>query len=224
MECKKDGKLSFDVITTAIPMLMTEKNISGFLDSMEDRDDFYLRWLFHLDQYEGLELDWESNLVEAGRMSQQFDESLLIASRINCGMGTSIRRCMLEVQSNVLWIEDDWEWRRKFRLADFWNAVVEEGANGFSFTRVGGKIGMMHPTCWGKEVVDDLLVKWPGDQGFTDQKSQRILRRGTGYKNALAPKVPRKPCHHIGSVWLLKKGYTYSHTGKRLDGKRGVVS
>ena len=81
---------TIDVLTTSIPRLMTSRSIGQFLDAFEDRDDYRLRWLFHLDQFPYLEAAWDESLRDALTMIPRFDDALVMASRSNVGFGGSV--------------------------------------------------------------------------------------------------------------------------------------
>ncbi|KKK76598.1 hypothetical protein LCGC14_2862010, partial [marine sediment metagenome] len=184
---KIDGKITIDLATTAIPRLMTYDNISSFLRCMRDRDKFYIRWLYHLDQYKGLESDWNSELIEAMLVSNKFNDSMLMADRSSRGMGNAVRRLMSEVGKNgVLWIEEDWRWIREFSLSDILKAVEDEGGDSFNFCKVGGRVCGLHPTYWSYKMVRCLLDNWPGDKGFNDVIGKRIMNANGKWKYAHA--------------------------------------
>ncbi len=217
---KIDGKITIDLATTAIPRLMTYDNISSFLRCMKDRDKFHIRWLYHLDQYKGLESDWESELIEATLLSRKFDDSTLMADRSSKGMGNAVRRLMSEVRPNgVMWIEEDWRWIKEFSLTDIFKAVEDEEGDSFNFCRVGGRIAGLHPTYWSYKMVQCLLENWPGDKHFTDVRGKRVMKAKGIWKYAHGKHIPRGLCQHVGSNYLMERGFTHSHTGVKLKRK-----
>jgi len=158
---KVKGKIAFDVMTTSIPRLMTVENMTQFLSAMQDRDSYHLRWLYHLDQYDKLEHNFDENLKQAKQMAKQFDEAHIFSSRKNLGFGGSVKRLMKKTKYDVLWIEDDYSWKRKFRLSDILAAMEKQESDYFSFVRQNIRTGCCSPSYWSRELIDWLLKHWP---------------------------------------------------------------
>jgi len=212
-------KKKIDIASPSLPRLMTFRNVSGLLSCIEDRDDFHIRWLFHLDQYPGLEEDWEASLIDACKAVPLFDDALLFASKTNVGYGGVIHRLMSEVEQDVLWVEDDWEWNGYFKLGDIQKAIADEGAYGFNFSFRREKIGAMRPAYWTHPMVQYLLSRWPASSlGMTEKKIKRRIMRGGKFINARGASlmIPKSICREVGGAYMLAHGITCNHAGTVL--------
>ena len=216
---KINGKRVLDVATTSIPMLMTYDNISSFLNAIEDRDDFYLRWLYHLDQYKGLESDWEDTMMQAVKVSEKFDEALLFATRQNIGFGGSVLRLMKEVKRDVFWIEDDWNWPGSFKIYDVIDTIEKDNATSFNFQRRHERIGALCPTYWSFKMVRHFVKSWSGRKKLSQSLAKKIMWnrkfKSAGMEGGpLQERIPKGVCIHLGNDYLKAKGYKCNHAGR----------
>ncbi|NQU12087.1 hypothetical protein HQ590_14930, partial [bacterium] len=142
------GQKKIDLVSLALPRLTTQLCIQSFLRSWADRDRFHVRWIFHLDQYAGMEHNYLENLQMAAGLAGEFDESLLLTTKHNLGYGGSYARAFGLVEHDVLNVEDDFLWLRpnSWRLADVIRATGSR--DGFSFQHQNVRFGGTTPAFW----------------------------------------------------------------------------
>lgn len=130
-----DGRKWIDVGTTAIPRLLTERCIGSFLDRFEDRNDYRLRWIFHLTRYYVPNFDkfWAENLKMAVDLSERFDDVVILGNRKWTSYGRAFWNVIEQCQNDLLLIEDDKLWHKPFRLREIEAAAADIMV--FSFPR-----------------------------------------------------------------------------------------
>ena len=191
-----------DVCTTSIPRLLTSYTMPQFLGRMEDRGDFRLRWFFHLDNLPDLDRYWAGSLAQAQSVAPLFDEAVLIARTANLGYGGSILELLRRTENDVLWIEDDWEWLKPFRLADAFAACRD----GYNFGNPGIMIGATSPNLWRRRVVDYLIDNF----GRPERASERGIKhrlRGRFRSNSRRGRIPPGLIREIGRRRLGEFGF-----------------
>jgi len=202
-----------DVVTLSIPRLVTERCIGSFLEHWTDRDDYFVRWIFHQDQYPGLEDKWEDNWQAALRVSRRFDESQMQAKNTNVGLGKAYRWAFRQVQAPMLLIvEDDWLWQKDWRLADV-NAAANDA---FSFCEQRWMVGGTSPSFWRRYVLNMLLDNYPTEEPVREIAFKRILARKHHYRHGNWGDVPKGCCREIGHEVLKEMGFTENFAGRKL--------
>ena len=83
--------LTLDVCTTAIPRCLVERCLGSFLDRMQDRGEYQLRWLCHLDQYPGLHGLRDETLQQIEAMRKRFDGGTLLTAETQRGFGAAVK-------------------------------------------------------------------------------------------------------------------------------------
>ena len=109
-----------DVLSSGIPRNTTEISVLSFLRYFQDRSDFKLRWVFHLDrtpphlpEYADY---YDENLALAKKLAKLFDSSIIIEETENQLYGGSVYALLQHVENRVLWAEDDKQWLKEFSL------------------------------------------------------------------------------------------------------------
>jgi hypothetical protein len=197
--------------------------ITGFVARFRDRQAFHIRWLFHLDQYSGLESNFNQNLRQALVVSEQFDEFELYVSRINRGFEGTLKKMMGVVCRDVLWIEDDWRWNHDFWLGQIIKTVREQRADGFDFSNQRQRVGSVCPSFWTLNKVCFLRDNWPQPTkyggrdrvSFTDFELKSVFRK-TSFRHARVPAIPRRLCTEVGAHWFRSRGHKENHAGQNL--------
>ena len=229
---KDIGPPWIDVVTMAMPRLTTEICITSFLECMEDRRDFRLRWIFCLDRPPPNRLHYarfyERNLDIARFVSQHFDDSLILTTDENRGYGGSVRACLERVRHRVAWVEDDKLWSRRFSMAK--TLDTSDGGKRFVFwpqyeghkrtiRRWRGQGIVCHPgaTCpglWADGAPQFLLQNFPPVlKRVSEMALIYIVKFHGGYESA-----------YYDEEWYSRDLlYCGSHYAKRyLDEERGV--
>jgi len=210
-EATEDTRPWIDVCTMAIPRLSVERCLGSMLDCMQDRDDFRLRWLCHLDQYDGLEEHVEDTLRQMVGLCALFDDATILASKTNQGFGRGARHLLQLVEHDTLWIEDDWLWTKPFCLAE----VLRVTKDCYSFVTGKTVAGAMHPSFWKKHVIDYLLEHYPPTlERIHEGTIVKILR-----PFSICHDSP-SPTKHIGLELMKDLGFTHGWNGQRLEGRR----
>lgn len=207
------------VCTTAIPRLLVERCIGSFLDCMEDRADFRLNWLVHLDHYPKLEEYHAETLQQIRNIAPRFDTNLFVFQpKKNVGFGMAARELFdFACHYDTLWIEDDWLWERPFRLADVRARLAETGATQFSFVGVKADVGNMHPTYWTEPQVRYVAEHFPEPLSAVCEGSIVAVCKQGGFTLCSSPAI-NGCCRHIGNEQLIALGHTHNHVGQRLEG------
>jgi len=153
---------------------LVKQGMESFLDCMTDRDQFRLRWIFHLDTYPfpGLEQYFDETLHQATDVSHLFDDALIFASRSHQGFGGSFLRVIREVDKSFLSIEADFHWHRPFSLLQ----ILERQQDYVSFK--GTPIGSISPSYWSPRLTAYLRKHYPAQsQRATARDFMRITAR-----------------------------------------------
>tara|TARA_Y100000310_G_scaffold6676_1_gene7494 strand:- start:3079 stop:3855 length:777 start_codon:yes stop_codon:yes gene_type:complete len=153
-------KKRIDLGVMVLPRKCSYKCLSSLLDQWEDRDQFCVRLIVHLDCLPPLDgatakhIDfWHDEFQGLVSISKRFDDSVIMGSTTNRGYGGSLFRILSEVQSPLFYADGDNWWRRSFRLMK----VIESGVDYWSFNacRAGGT----SPSVWSLKFVQHML-KW----------------------------------------------------------------
>ncbi len=198
-----------DVGTTIIPRSLTEKGIGSFMDCM-DHTGYRLRWVVHLDSVPGLEHHWDENVRQIEQLSHRFDEVVVMKSHENQGYGVAVHKVMSELNYDTLWIEDDWQWRYTFKLAD----VKANAQDGFYFWRPHVRMGNTGPSFWRFYVIEYLLSHWP--ENPSELAFKRVLR-GVFRNNNKHIGIPKRTCLDIGREVMANEGFDRNLQGKDLS-------
>mgnify|MGYP003148507179 CR=1 FL=1 len=203
-----------NVVTSAIPRGTVGHCLKSFLNAMADRDDYYLRWICHLDKYPGMRNINES-LRQIACVHPLFDSFCLLIPMGNVGFGMSVKLCLELTQHDTLWIEDDWDWTGKtFRMADVEAATTDC----FSFVTPDTKAGAMHPTFWRRHVLDYWLKNFPRNrQTATETTMFNLLKRRFKMDGI---KLLSLDEDHIGDKVMVEMGFEHNWNGQRLLAKR----
>lgn len=161
-----------DIGTLAIARKLVKQGMESFLSCMTDRDEFRLRWIFHLDTYPfpGLEQYFDETLHQAIEVSHLFDDAVIIASRSHQGFGGSFLHVIREAKSDLFSIEADFHWHRPFSL----QSILDRKQDYVSFK--GTPIGSISPSYWSPCLVAYLRNHYPSPpQHATARDFMRIL-------------------------------------------------
>ncbi len=168
-----------DIGTLAIARKLVKQGMESFLDCMTDRDDFRLRWIFHLDTYPfpGLEQYFDETLQQAIEVSHLFDDALIFASRSHQGFGGSFLRVINEVRNGFFSIEADFHWHKPFALRE----LLDRKQDYVSFK--GTPIGSISPSYWCYSLAAYLRNHYP-----------RIPSHATArdFMRILGPDIPKR--------------------------------
>ncbi len=204
----EDTRPWIDIGTLSIARLMVTEGMTSFLDHFEDRADFRLRWIYHLDTYpwEGLESHFTATLAQAGEMAQHFDDALVMASWGHSGFGGSLLRVLREVRNPFMSIEDDFRWIRDFRLGD----IIARQEDYVNFK--GTPCGSISPSYWSPRMVGFMRTHFPEPaQHVTARDLMRICRgepslKWTEYTKKERNQMRHQHFEHLGDEKLSKLG------------------
>jgi hypothetical protein len=199
-----------DVGTTVIPRNLTERGIGSFLSCM-DRGNYKLRWVVHLDHVPGMEQNRDENLQQITELAKQFDDAVIMESTENQGFGRAVHKVLSCLERDSLWIEDDWEWTKPFRLVD----VDSNTKDKFCFIQPNCPIGLTGPSFWKFHVIKYLLDHWPTPA--TEGTFSTALSP-SGYRtNATRGAVPRRPLRDIGREAMANMGFNRTLQGINIS-------
>jgi hypothetical protein len=110
-----------DLVSCALPRATAKVGLGSLLDCWEDRDDFRVRLVYHLDELrEDLIGTYPNEIVastaQAVEIGNRCNDFLFVTKNWNVGYGGSILSCLRVVRNRVFWCEDDKKWLRKFSL------------------------------------------------------------------------------------------------------------
>lgn len=166
-----------DVGTMCVARLSLKDCLGSCLDQMEDRQNYNLRWLFHLDQYglPGLEGNWAQQLKDAIELSERFDDCVLMAHRSHQGYGGSFWHILREVQNPFFYLDDDLYWKQPFMLEPAFASKVDY------YTFNNSKLGGTSPACWSLGLIQYLLKVYPTNRREMTEKDIIHLLRGQDF-------------------------------------------
>lgn len=197
-----------DIVTTAIPRPLLRPAIMSFMRSFIGSRHYRIRWLFHLDQYPGLEDQQNSVMREAVELSDLFAESILIKSHENVGFIEANRKLLGLSKNPVVFVEDDWYWRGRFMLRRIESELKRQGRHAFSFRNPYEYIGAMGCCYWTRQTVN-VLVGWQRQDLINTERDVKRLMRHYCLRTLTAPRRklhdPR-PVRHMGPRWAVENG------------------
>ena len=210
-----------DIATMAIPRLVTEECIGSLIEHM-GVGGRKLRWVVHLDQYEGMEHLHSENLEMIERVAGRFDDAVVLSSNTRLGFGRSFKRVIDEIRHDMFNVEDDWKWCKDFEMDD----VYQQSRDGFHMARPYVRTGSMQPALWKLRIVEALRDNYPQPiDRATEVKFKRLLYQEWKFKNqqAMGP-VPRFTHFDIGRRKMAKMGFEENHVGLDISHlKRGEI-
>lgn len=197
-----------DIVTTAIPRApLLKLAIESFMRKFKGRTAYRVRWLFHLDQYPGL--DQGDTIEAAARLSGLFDESILIRSQHNIGFLASARKLLRLSVSPVVFVEDDWLWRGRFILHRVESEVKKQGCHAFSFRNSSEHVGAMGCCYWNRVAINTML-EWRRPDVITTERDVKRLMRHYSLRTLINSEKKlhdRRPVRHLGPFWSHEKGF-----------------
>jgi len=211
-----------DVVSLAIPRLLTERCIDSFLTSWADRDQYHVRWIFHLDQYKGLEGNYTENMEMAARLAPRFDDAILLSTKTNVGYGRAYGRALRQVRHDVLNVEDDFFWIAPWSLAAVIKATGQADGRAF-FHKQRFPIGTTSPAFWRRHVVEAILERFGSLRDVRDEVAfKKYLGPVMGFRYGAQAGVPGDLWRHVGRDTLDDLGYTENFLGAPV-GPRPVI-
>jgi hypothetical protein len=173
-----DQRPTIDLATTALPRMVTEMCIGSVLRCWEDRQDFRIRWIFHLTRYPTPQLDpyWKNNIDVACKMAEQMEEFVLLAPRENVCYGQAVRNVLEWVRNDTLWIEDDKYFDVPFRVAELRKRPEDGVVFNYAGPRMRGQplYYTTGPIFWKQAAIERVRKGFPTD---TIHQSERSLIR-----------------------------------------------
>lgn len=225
-------KPCINICSTAIPRLTTRECVVRLMDHWRDRPNWRVRWIWHLDQYPGLERHWEQNVQEAAQLVPYFEEVDLLASSLNVGYGRAHWRVWSRVPAgeHLLNLEDDFLAQQDFRLCDIVEAsrlrrrVYGSKAAGDGLFLGGPQVcrfGGTAPAYWAGHVLPLVFAAWPSEQAMGEKvPHEKPLKRHLGRKCGLRyghqGHVPEELFRECGRQALLDLGVTTGFDGRDL--------
>lgn len=169
-----DNRPWIDIGTLAIARKLVTQGMESFLENLVDRDDFRLRWIFHLDTYPfpGLEAYFAETWSQADAAQSWFDASQARYSRSHKGFGGSFKRVLEEVRNPFFSIEDDYHLHKPLSIRE----TLDKKQDYVNFK--GTPIGSISPSYWSPRLVAYLLEHYPDPpQHATARDFMRITGR-----------------------------------------------
>ena len=205
-----------DIVTTAIPRPLLRLAIESFFKAFVHSREYHVRWLFHLDQYPGLETEQCATMQEAAELTKFFDESILLRSKKNIGFIASSLKLLKLSNHPVIFVEDDWYWRGRFLLHRIEREIKRQGRHAFSFRNQFEHVGAMGCCYWTREAVDALISWRRPDIIETERDVKRLMRH---YSLQTLTTTKRRlhdyrPVRHLGPRWAMENGLG---TSTRID-------
>lgn len=199
-----------DIVTTAIPRPLLRAAITSFLTTFIHSNDYDLRWLFHLDQYPGLEEFQGSVFAEAAELSTLFDEAVLIRSNTNVGFIESVAKLVKLSKNPIVFVEDDWTWKGKLMMHRTQNEVQSRGKAGYNFRSAREYVGAMGCSFWTRRTVETFLSIRHAVVLEADVK--RIFKSLSmeGLQDSTRRLHTSRLCVHMGPEWSARNGFPES--------------
>lgn len=165
---------------------------------------YRVRWIFHLDQYPGLEDYFEENILQAEAVSTLFDACVLMKAEQPRGYSGSLWEVWSRTENHVLHIEDDWMWKKPFNLQQVLDAAID----GYSFMHRRARAGSTGPSLWKRHVIQTVLAAWLKNRPVTENWLRILCHHRMKYRNASewAGGVVR-PCIDVGRSVMKNFGF-----------------
>ena len=196
-----------DVGTLAIARLCLKDCIPSFIEHFEDRNDFRLRWICHLDQFGGggLEPLWEEQLAQILEASKLFDDFVLIANRTHVGYGGGFFRILREVKNGMFYTDDDQLFHTKINVS----AAINSGHPTYNWHNALG--GATVPSYWSMPFVEYMRNNFaPNHRRVTELALIELAKEGdfASNRDENIGHHPRRdwPSHNIGRAHTTRNG------------------
>jgi len=195
-----DDRPWLDIGTLAIARMSIGDCIPAFLHHMEDREELRLRWICHLDQYGagGLETLWKEQAAEILKISDMFDDFLLIATRSHVGYGGGLLRILREVHHGMIYLDDDQFFVSSFRASD----AINSGCDYYSWSNCPP--GATLPSYWSLDFVAFMAKHFPQPARETTERHLMYIAQQGGATSNRNPELNRHNARRL-------------HKGKSID-------
>lgn len=206
-----------DVLTQSIARGLTRPCIESLLAACEDRQDFRLRWVCHLDAHPKLADLYGQEVSQIRLVAREFDDSVIILSSTHKGFGPSLYRLLQFCENDALWTCDDWSWAGKtFSL----QKVREATEDAYCFVTPKTNVGALSPSFY-RHHVFDLLRECLRDRGHLESVSENtcfgFLK--TGYRMT-GTYLLHPVDNHPGLARMKELGFTHNIFGQPIGTDR----
>ena len=170
--------MRLDIVTLALPRLVTEIGIGSLLDTVSTRG-LNVRWIFHLDVVPDAwsRNNLQENVRQAERVAARFSRAEVHVARRNRGYAGAVQfgfeRFLAGDADWCLWAEDDWLWVRRFRLRRVIDAIAASGADYANLIHRHSRVGSTQPSLWSRPMAKALLRRGVGPE----KRNKGWLRR-----------------------------------------------
>ena len=179
--------IDLNVCTLALPRLLVGRCLRSFLRCLEDRDQYRLHWICHLDQRDGQAEQYESTADQIRDLMPRFDGSTLVEPGYQRGFGAAALDVFTRAVYDVLWIPDDWLWTKPFTLTN----VLKATDDCFLFSGAALQ-SISSPIFYRQHVIRYLLANFPENPDSLQGQSI-ILMLSPQFKIFCGV----KPCRHL---------------------------